>query len=155
MKKRKLAIVLAFAMIAASVPIETVAVSAEEIQDGFVSGEESDTEDASTENEEDTYGMEEDQDADSNPAELSDGFVFEDNIEEAATDDFVDAQGYNDEFGGDGLEIGDENEYNTTTVKIGESAEIRAFAISNHGEITLSVVEDKRSWKRYFPGNGG
>ena len=151
MKKRKLAIVLAFAMIAASVPIETVAVSAEEIQDGFVSGEESDTEDASTENEEDTYGMEEDQDADSDPAELSDGFVSEDNIEEAATDDFVDAQGYNDEFGGDGLEIGDENEYNTTTVKIGESAEIRAFAISNHGEITYQWWKIKEVGKDISP----
>ena len=151
MKRRKLAIALTLAMVATSVPVGTVAVNAEEMQEGFVSVEEADTEDAYTENEENTDNIEESQVSDGETAELPDGFTSEDIVEVETTDDFVDTQGYNDEFGGEGLEIGGENSYSNVTVKIGESAQLQAFAISDYGEITYQWWKIKEVGKTISP----
>ena len=63
MKRKKLALALSFMMIATSVPVGVLTVSAEEMQEEFVASEETTAEDVSEEEGETDYSIDEETEA--------------------------------------------------------------------------------------------
>ena len=80
MKRKKLALALSFMMIATSVPVGVLTVSAEEMQEEFVASEETTAEDVSEEEGETDYSIDEETEAGN--GEMLDGFVSVENAEE-------------------------------------------------------------------------